>query len=454
MSSLHDRLTRIVAADRVSRRDADLEAASRDESSLPPSRPEVVVWPRSTAEVVEIVKLAADTATALTARGAGSSLEGNPIPVRGGIVLDLTRMNRVLDVRPGDLQVDVEPGVVYADLNRALRPHGLFFPPSPGGSSDVATIGGMVANNASGIYSAKYGGTRSHVRALTAVTGTGEVIRLGNRCRKDSSGYHLLGLVVGSEGTLAIATEITLALAGLPAEARRWSFAFPDDGAAAAAIADLFRYGIDLAAAEFLDRGTVAAVNRLRGFALAEAPTLLLEAHGSAAALAEIAPAVESIARERGASALVLDAGIDPWADIRHYATRAVEALDREASTVRADVAVPLSALPDLVAAAAASAEQAGRRVFVFGHAGTGILHVLIPARRSDAEAWRSAETAKDEVVEAAVRLGGAVSGEHGMGLGNRRFARRAHGTAIDLMRQIKSVFDPKGILNPGKIWD
>lgn len=448
------RLERIVAPDRVSTRPADLELASHDESSLPGARPDVVVWPLSTEEVAAVVALAADARIAVTARGAGSSLEGNPIPVRGGIVLDLTRMNRVLEVRAGDLQVDVEPGVVYADLNRELRPHGLFFPPSPGGSSDVATIGGMVANNASGIYSPKYGGTRSHVRAVTAVTGTGGVIRLGNRCRKDSSGYHLLGLVVGSEGTLAIATEITLALAGLPAEWRRWSFAFADDGAAAATIADLYRYGVDLAAAEFLDRATVAAVNRLRGFSLDEAPTLLLEAHGSPTVLVELTPTVESIAREHGARALGLAPDVDPWRDVRHYATRAVEALDPEASTVRADVAVPLSALPDLVRAAVTAAGKQGRRVFVFGHAGIGILHVLIPARRATETEWRAAEAAKDEIVETAVRLGGAVSGEHGMGLGNRRYTRSAHGPALELMKQIKAVFDPKGILNPGKIWE
>ncbi len=453
MASVAERLHRLLPPERVSTQSADLEAVARDESSLPAGRADVVAWPVSTEEVVAVVACAAETATPLTARGAGSSLEGNPIPVRGGIVLDLSRMIRVLAVREGDLQVDVEPGVVYAELNRQLRPHGLFFPPSPGGSSDVATIGGMVANNASGIYSAKYGGTRAHVRAATAVTGTGAVVRLGNRCRKDSSGYHLLGLVIGCEGTLAILTEITLALAGLPAGQRRWAYAFPDDRAAARVIADLFRYGVDLAAAEFLDRSTVAAVNRLRGFDLTEAPTLLLEAHGGDAVLAEIAPAVESIAAERGARPLRLPEEHDPWMEVRHYATRAVAALDPEAGIVRADLAVPISALPDLVEAGGRARERHGRQVFLFGHAGTGILHALIPAPASS-PAWPAAEAAKDDLVESALALGGAVSGEHGMGLGNRRYAARALGPALDLMKGIKAVFDPKGILNPGKIWE
>jgi D-lactate dehydrogenase (cytochrome) len=414
----------------------------------------VVVWPASTEEVASIVRFAAETGTPITARGAGSSLEGNSIPARGGIVLDLSRMYRVLMVRAEDLQVDVEPGVVYADLNRQLRPTGLFFPPAPGGSSDVATIGGMVSTNASGIYSTKYGGTRDYVRAVTAVTGCGEIVRLGNRCRKDSTGYHLLGLVIGSEGTLAILTEITLALAPLPAGSHRWAFAFADDTTAAATIADLFRYGVDVAAAEFLDRSTVAAVNGFRGLSLEEAPTLLIEAHGSEAVLAETARTVDAIAKERRARPLSLPAGQDPWRDVRHYATRAIEALDSEAATVRADLAVPISALPRLVESCAAVGAKHGRRVFLFGHAGIGILHVLIPARREAAADWAAAETAKDELVAAAIELGGTVSGEHGMGSGNRKYAENALGPALGLMKAVKAVFDPKGILNPGKIWD
>src|SRR6185503_12122833 len=282
LRALHERL-----GDRVSVRPADLEAASRDASSLLGTPPDAVVWPLATDEVQAVVRLAADARVPVTARGAGSSLEGNPIPVRGGIVLDLSRMTQVVAVRPEDLQVDVQPGVVYAALNRSLRPHGLFFPPAPGGSADVATIGGMVANNASGIYSVRYGGTRDHVRAATVVTGAGEVLRLGNRCRKSASGYHLLGLLVGSEGTLAIATELTLALAGLPAARRQGAFRFPDAPAAARATADVIRFGVDVAAIEFLDARTMAAIERLARLGLAAVPTLLVEVHGGAATVDE-----------------------------------------------------------------------------------------------------------------------------------------------------------------------
>jgi D-lactate dehydrogenase (cytochrome) len=434
---------------RCSARPADLDAAAHDASSLPGTRPDAVVWPLTTDEVAAVVRFANDARVPLTARGAGSSLEGNPIPVGGGIVLDCSRMTAVVAVRPEDLQVDVQPGVVYAELNRQLRPHGLFFPPSPGGSAAIATVGGMVANNASGIYSVKYGGTRDHVRAATVVTGTGTILRLGNRCRKSASGYHLLGLLVGSEGTLAIATELTLALAGLPAARRQGGFGFADANAAARATAALIRFGVDVAAVEFLDARTVAALNRFGGFGLAERPCLLVEVHGSDAGVAEVWQTAETVARDAGGEPLALPDGRDAWT-IREHATRAVEAQRPDAATIRADVAIPIGALPALVQRAEELAAEHGVATHLFGHAGIGILHALVLAD----EAERApAETARDALVAAALALGGSCSGEHGMGLGNRRYAVREHGDGLGLMRGIKALFDPAGILNPGKIW-
>jgi D-lactate dehydrogenase (cytochrome) len=444
LRALHERL-----GDRVSVRPADLEAASRDASSLPGTPPDVVVWPLATDEVQAVVRLAAEARTPLTARGAGSSLEGNPIPVRGGIVLDVSRMTRVLAVRAEDLQADVEPGVVYAALNRALRPHGLFFPPAPGGSADVATVGGMVANNASGIYSVRYGGTRDHVRAATVVTGTGDVLRLGNRCRKSASGYHLLGLLVGSEGTLAIATELTLALAGLPAARRQGAFRFPDAPAAARATADVIRFGVDVAAIEFLDARTMAAIGRFGRLALDAAPTLLVEVHGGAATVDEGWRAAAEVMRDAGGEPLVLPDGREAWS-IRELATRAVSAERPEAAVVRADVAIPIGALPALVERCEALAAERGLAVHLFGHAGIGILHALVLA---DAGERPAADAARDALVAHALALGGSCSGEHGMGLGNRAWAAREHGAALSLMQGVKALFDPHGILNPGKMW-
>jgi D-lactate dehydrogenase (cytochrome) len=432
--------------ERLSTRAGDLDAVARDASSEAGCRPDAVVWPLDTDDVVAVVRACVAGRVPVTARGGGSSLEGNPIPVRGGVVLDCSRMTRVVAVRAGDLQADVEPGVVYAELNRVLRPSGLFFPPSPGGSADWATLGGMVANNASGIYSVRYGGTRDHVRAATLVTGTGEVLRLGNRARKSASGYHLLGLVVGSEGTLGIVTELTLALAGLPAARRRGGFVFPDDAAAARATAETIRFGVDVAAIEFLDAPTIAALNRFRGFGLEEAPSLLVEVHGSEGAVGETWTAADEIARGAGGTPIGLE---DPWT-VREVATRAVEATRPGAATVRADLAIPIGALPDLVAACRRIARERGFVVHCFGHAGIGILHALVladPAERDGAHA------ARDALVDVALALGGSCSGEHGMGLGNRRYAAREHGPALALMQGVKALFDPHGILNPGKMW-
>jgi D-lactate dehydrogenase (cytochrome) len=446
-------LLAILPADRVSSLLADLEAASRDESSLPPVRPEAVAWPLSTEEVAAVVGWAGSRGVPVTPRGAGTSLEGNPIPTHGGLVLDLSRMNRVIEVRPADLSVRVEPGVVFDDLNHQLRAHGLFFPPSPGGSADSATIGGMLANNASGIYSVKYGATRDSVLAATAVLGSGEIVRLGNACRKSSSGYHLIGLLVGSEGTLGIATEVTLRLCGLPASRCRIAVQFSGERAAADAIAAMMAYGVDLAAVEFLDARTIHALNRFRAFGLEERPTLFLETHGSQRNAEESAAAAREVCREHGGIEIELPGGQSPW-EIRHHVTRSIRAMDPEASIVRTDLAFPISRLPEVVEESHALGEQAHVRLYAFGHAGLGILHVLITENPADPGRWQAALDVKDRVIRFVLERGGSVSGEHGLGLGNRSYARLEHGAAIDLMKAVKNVFDPHGILNPGKIWE
>ncbi len=449
---LADDLATLCAAERVSTKLADRELAARDESSCSPVLPEVVVWPLSTEEVSRILGYAAAHEIPLTARGAGSSLEGNPIPVRGGIVLDLSRMDRIVAVHIEDLQVTVQPGIVYNRLNEQLRPYGLFFPPSPGGSADVATIGGMVANNASGIYSVKYGGTREHVKAATVVTGTGEVLRLGTRCRKTSSGYHLLGLLVGSEGTLAIATELTLSLVGLPQSKKQGAFTFPSEQAAVTAIATMMRYGVDLAAVEFLDRRSIAALNRFQGFGLEEKPSLFLEVHGSPLAVDDVFAAAQALCEEHGGRLIALPGGRNPW-EVRHFTTRAIQALHPQAQTIRTDVGFPVSRLPEVVEQSYAIAERHGVVLYTFGHAGLGILHALLRADPRDLARWTAAHQAKDDIVSFVLSVGGTASGEHGIGLGSRKYIRQEHGAAVELMKGIKQLFDPKNILNPGKIW-
>jgi D-lactate dehydrogenase (cytochrome) len=448
---LHEIVTAL-GPERVSTRAADLDAASRDESSMPPSRPDAVAWPLSTEETAAIVKIAARHRVALTARGAGTSLEGNPIPIERGLVVDFSHMIRVLEVRAADLAVRVEPGVVFQTLNETLRPHGLFFPPSPGGSADSATIGGMVANDASGIYSVKYGGTRDSVLAATVVVGDGRVVRLGSDCRKTSSGYHLLGLVIGAEGTLGLVTEVTLRLRGIPATRRQIAVAFETERRAADAIAAMMAFALDLAAVEFLDRRTIAALNRFRGYGLAEVPTLFLEADGSEASAAETVGAALEVAADHGGREVRLASGQNPW-EVRHWTTRSIRATNPGTEIVRTDLAVPISRLPEVVDESYRCGDAAGVRLYAFGHAGLGIVHVLIAESPAEDARWRAALAVKDEILRFVLSVGGTVSGEHGLGLGNRNYAALEHGAALALMKDVKRVFDPHGILNPGKIW-
>ncbi|MGE0684072.1 MAG: FAD-binding oxidoreductase, partial [Candidatus Binatia bacterium] len=307
-------------------------------------------------------------------------------------------------------------------------------------------------NNASGIYSVKYGGTRDHVKAATVVTGKGEILQLGTRSRKTSSGYHLLGLLIGSEGTLGIATELTLSLVGLPQGRTQGAFTFPTEQAAASAIADMMRYGIDLAAVEFLDRRSVAALNRFQGFGLIEQPSLFLEVHGSPGTVEEIFFTATALCEEHGGQLIALPGGRNPW-EVRHFTTRAIQALHPHAKTIRTDMGFPISRLPEVVAQSYATAERHGVVLHTFGHAGIGILHALIREDPLDTVKWEAANQVKDEIVAFVLSVGGTASGEHGIGLGSRKYVQQEHGLALEYMKGIKQLFDPKGILNPGKIW-
>jgi len=443
-------LTGILGAENVSTSPGDLAQASRDESDLEPKAPDVVVWGESTEDVIGVVEACRKYRTPLTVRGAGTSLEGNPIPIKGGVVLDLSRMKRVLSVEPEHLLAVCEPGVVYNDLNDKLAQYGLFFPTSPGGSADIATIGGMVANNASGIFALKYGATRRHIRGLVAVTGAGEVIRTGHRCPKSSAGYDLTSLLCGSEGTLAIVTEITLGLCGRPGALERMGFQFSSDGDCAQAIAALISGGVDLAACEYLDTRCIRALNKFKSYGLPETPMLFLEVHGvGTQAIEETVATAGEVCREFGGQQLQLDS--DPW-EVRHWATRAIRAVHPGTITVRCDVAFPIGALPQIVAKSHTLASAYDLNLYGFGHVGLGILHILIQVDPNNLALWDDAMEVKDLIVAEVVDMGGTCSGEHGVGLGNKRYMRREHGMAVEVMRRIKTAFDPEGILNPGKV--
>ncbi len=446
-------LASIIPADRLSSHPDHLAVASHDESSLAPVTPLAVIWAVSAAEVSAVVKACAVTGTPITTRGAGSALEGSAIPIADGIVVDLSRMTRVVNFWPDDLQCEVEPGIIYDHLNAHLKREGLFFPPSPGGSGDIATVGGMVATNASGIYSVKYGGTREYILALEIVTGNGEILRVGNRAIKRSSGYNLVELIAGSEGTLAIVTAVTLRLAGLPEDRLQSAYSFPSEKAAAQAVSEMRKFGLDLAAIEFLDRRLLVALNKLKGYGLQEIPCLFLEFHGPRALLESNNESAEAICTELGGSPLTLGEGHRPW-EIRHWATDAIKHWRPGYSILRNDIAFPISRLPEMVEYCHQLGDVGGIEIFTFGHVGLGLLHALMVADRDDSAMWQRAIGINNRIIEKTIQLGGTISGEHGIGLGHKDLFALEHGASVRLMQGIKRQFDPGNILNPGKIFD
>ena len=251
---------------------------------------------------------------------------------------------------------------------------------------------------------------------------------------------------------MGIATELTLSLVGLPQGRQQGAFTFPSEKAAVTAIASMMRYGVDLAAVEFLDQRSIAALNRFQDFGLTERPSLFLEVHGSESAVEEVFDTAQSLCEEQRGERIVLPGGRNPW-EIRHFTTRAVQALNPHAKTIRTDMGFPVSRLPEVVDQSYAIAERHGTVLHTFGHAGLGILHALLREDPADEQRWASANRAKDEIVAFVLSIGGTASGEHGIGLGSQKYVAQEHGAALELMKGIKHVFDPKGILNPGKIW-
>lgn len=446
-------LKQAIGEECVSSGESNLDLHSRDESHHEPRRPDVVVWPRKTQDVVAAVKLASRKGYAVTPWCAGTSLEGNPIPVRGGICLDFNEMKRILEIRENDLQVDVEPGIPYRELNDRLRRHGLFFPPDPGAH---ACIGGMIGNNASGVRTVAYGATRDGVLGLEVVMADGEVVNLGSRAIKSSSGYDLLRLIVGSEGTLGIVTRATLRLRGLPPEYLTVVAVFPSVRDACEAVGDIVRYGLNPAALELMDAAVVAEINRDRKMSLDEKPMLFLEFHNvNGAALESQFGMVEEVLRERNAVKIERGIGADERArlwEVRHGALDSIKRNHPGQSVLLVDTCVPVSRYAEMVDKAKASVEREGATGFFWGHAGDGNLHLGLMYAPGDAAAREAADRVNRAVVEHGIAAGGTCTGEHGVGIGKLSFMSAEHGGALAYMRRIKAALDPKGILNPGKM--
>ncbi len=446
-------LQSMVSADRFSTGESVLNLHARDQSRHPACRPQAVLWPQTAAEVSRILSYANDRRIPVTCWGSGSSLEGNPIPVQGGLVLDFNRMNRILAIRESDFQADVEPGVVYQDLNNTLRTGGLFFPPDPGAR---ATIGGMIANNASGTKTVRYGSTKQHVLRLSVVLPGGEILELGTRASKSSSGYDLLPLFVGSEGTLGVVVQATLRLDPLPQEVCAAIASFPDLQSAGRAVFEIMRFGLQPAMLELLAPECVALMNREKQLGLNPSPTLFMEFHGvTQAQLADVLEMVAEICDSHGC--LGLDSGVgsrqrQQLLEARHHLGEMIMRSHPGFEQFIIDVAVPISAYPELIRAAQEERIATGLPGYTFSHAGDGNVHFTLLGERDNPRQWERIYAVGDRMVARALELGGTATGEHGVGIGKRRFMMREHGAALAWMKKIKKLFDPAGILNPGKI--
>ncbi len=443
-------LKAILDVRRVSVGESVLNLHSHDESFHAPHLPDVVVWPHTTDEVSRLVRWAGRHKVPVTAWGAGTSLEGNPIPLRGGMVIDFNEMNRIIAVRPEDFQADVQAGVIYKELNKTLARDGLFFPPDPGAA---ATIGGMIGNNASGIRSVRYGATKDYVMRLTVVLPDGDVILTGNRARKTSAGYNLPALFTGSEGTLGIVTEATLKLAGLPVNFMAVRATFPAIRNATDTVYQIMRAGLAPAAMEFLDANVVHVLNADRGLSLEENPTLLMEFSGySRQGLAEEMTFVEEICK--GSGSLSIDRGIGSderarlW-EIRHQTYESIKRHHIGLSPLIMDVAVPLSRYSEMVEFC--KKEVGDLTAYLFGHAGDGNIHVHVMDNPQDQKRWSRVEEASRNIVMKALDFEGTCTGEHG--IGKSCFMRQEHGESLILMKRLKGLLDPDNLFNPGKFF-
>ncbi len=447
-------LSSIVDPDRFSVGQSHRELHLHDISPHRGILPAGIIWPVTTEEVAGILSWSHENNIPVTPWGAGTSTEGNPVPTRGGLVIDLIRMNKILEIRPQDLQADVQPGVLRKELNRQAGKHGLFFPPDPGAD---ATIGGMIANNASGVQTVKYGATKDYVMRLTVVLPQGGVIHTGCKANKSSSGYDLTRLFVGSEGTLGIATGATLRLTGIPSHHLATTIYFDDLESASSAVAVLIGSGLDPAALELLPPGLINLMNRERSLNIPEVPSLFCEFHGiSLATLHETADLARELCEDCGATGFKF--GIEEkdrknlWR-ARHEAWETIHRAHPKKETMIVDAAVPISRYPEMIVFSQNLVDENQADGYVFGHAGDGNLHVVLAGDADDEKEWSTLEKINHLIVEKAVVLGGTCTGEHGVGIGKRKFMEKEHGESFKLMRRIKELIDPKGLMNPGKIF-
>lgn len=445
-------ISTIIGEDNSSTSHSQRELHSKDQSMHNPVLPDIVVWVETTEQVSQILKLANTHHIPVTPWGVGTSLEGNPMPIHGGILMSFQKMATIVDVHADDFQVTVQSGIGYKDLNEKLARHGLFFPPDPGAN---ATLGGMIANNASGIRTVKYGATRDNVLSLQVVLADGRILRLGSRSVKQSSGYDLVHLIIGSEGTLGIVTEATLKLAPIAEHKIAVQAVFDTVAQAVETVVAVRGSGLDPVALEFIDTHMAWMMNHNPNVELAESPQLFMEFHAThEQALEQTIHFIREICEDIGATHFHATADTKERMNLWYARHHAFESFQRTHPNQRAclnDVAVPISAYPDLVNFIHDLRETSPLPAYMLGHAGDGNIHVIFPFGND--EEYQIATDLNAKVVEKAIALGGTATGEHGVGIGKARFMPQEHGEAYHVMKDIKNLLDPNGILNPGKIF-
>ena len=453
-----EELERIVGKERISTKTADLYVYGFD-ASIHHRTPDAIVKPVNAQEVSEIVKLANRTRTPIIPRGAGTAMCGHTVPIKGGIIIDMTAMNRIKEVRIEDLYCVVEPGVIYDKLNAVLAPKGFWFPTTPG-SGEACTIGGMVVTNASGMRAIKYGATRDYVLGLEVVLPTGEIMHTGTRTLKNSSGYQLDRLMVGSEGTLGIVTEITLKLAFKPKASAMTLAAFNSLEDAGRCVSAIIARPLMPSAIELMDSVCIKAVNKCMNVGLPDVAAIcMIEVDGHPAAVDEELKIVEDIARQNGAVTTEASKDkkrIDYWT----YARKAImPSLSRYGEkfvsvALADDMSVPISKIPEAVVAFQRIAEANGVVIGTYGHSADGNLHTKMLVEPYSDDSWTRGEKAVGQIFDKVIELGGTVTGEHGVSITKAPYMQKERADSIATMRAIKKALDPKNIMNPGKMFD
>ena len=426
----------------------------RGESVYDAAPPEAVVFCESNDDVVFVVRLAHDNAVPVIPYGTGSSLEGHLLAVQGGVSVDVSRMDRILSINADDLTVTVQAGVTREQLNREIKDTGLFFPIDPGAN---ASLGGMAATRASGTNAVRYGTMRENVLGLTVITAQGELIHTGTRARKSSAGYDLTRLMVGSEGTLGVMTEVTLKLFPLPEAVSAAVCNFPSIDAAVQTTIQLIQMGVPIARCELLDANAIRAVNQHSKLSLHESPLLLMEFHGSEASVQEQAQTVQALAAEHGGQAFqwarTPEERSKLWA-ARHQSYFAALQTRPGCRCQSSDTCVPISRLAESINDSVDEAEASGIPYWIVGHVGDGNFHLSYLMDPADAHEVAEVERLNVQMVRRALRLGGTCTGEHGIGLHKMGYlVEEAGAGAVEMMRSIKRALDPRNIMNPGKVF-